>query len=88
MQFSACKITGGYEERCFKSGGSLRRRSRPVSKTKSQLPASSAVAGFPTRRLIQIESKTGIPRHELAPELFEGYQRVAPLPVPTEEEKK
>ena len=47
-----------------------------------------ANGGFPTRRLIQIESKTGIPRHELAPELFEGYQRVAPLPVPAEEEKK
>lgn len=44
--------------------------------------------GVPTRRLIQIESKTGIPRHELAPELFAGYQRVAPLPVPAEEEKK
>ena len=43
---------------------------------------------IPVKLALRIESKTGIPRHELAPELFEGYQRIAPLPVPAEEEKK
>lgn len=29
----------------------------------------------PYKRLLQVEQATGIPRHELAPELFEGYER-------------
>lgn len=28
---------------------------------------------FPVKMIFQIEQVTGIPRHELAPELFEGY---------------
>ena len=31
---------------------------------------------FPTKKLREFEELTGIPRHELAPDLFEGYVRV------------
>lgn len=29
----------------------------------------------PLRHVLKVEQVTGIPRHELAPELFEGYER-------------
>lgn len=40
---------------------------------------------LPYARIKQIEELTGIPRHELAPDLFEGYVRVGSK---TEENKE
>jgi DNA-binding transcriptional regulator YdaS (Cro superfamily) len=65
--------------RAIKAAGSTRKLAALIGATHQTIMRWTRV---PAKWILKVEHATGIPRHELRPDLYEGYRRVRTRDLP------